>query len=1424
MAAGDPPTMPPAGGGNPGVGADADDFDAPDDFDTPPRWGWGRWLFSIAVSLILLLLAATPAALWWLGETASGRAFLASQLGRFTTESGLRFEVERLDGSLFSSFDVVNLRVHDLDGRLATVPLAEISWHPAALLRRKIDIERLEVPQARLLRRPHTNPPNPDEPLLPDIDIRIGRLTVGGLELAEAVAGKASVLVVGASVDIHSGRLLVDGSVESAQHDHLQLLVDAEPDGDRFALEARLDAPADGLLMPLAGVARPLRLNASGKGSWRRWRGALDARLGSGDAARPLAVLALSGDAGRFRLSGEVQPAPLLPAGMRPYLAPGVKLDIATDDDRGNGVPVRFVATTEALSMTGHATIDNARGRIDDGQIDLLVRKAGAANPQLGSDDLRAQVRLAGALRAPAIGWQLRARELGYGTGADRLAVRGLQATGDVRLATDQQPLQAQFAITAGQLLGLPADVAALVQQPRLTGTIAPVGGGIQLGKLALSTTALTATADAVAAADGSLRGKAQLALKRYAMAGVGAASASAQADFRRSKAGEIEVNADFRGQTLQLEAAGLRDFLGGLPNVAGKLRYQQGRPIVLTGLDFRSPALNVVGASGRYDLANGQLAFDAAGRSRDYGPFTLAARGTVATLQATLKAPSPGLGVGMTNLVVQVVPGAGGWTVAADAASNQGPLLARAQIRPADAGAGTPLSIDIARLDALGLSAHGRLAQTAEGPFAGQLRLGGRGIDGTFNLGTSAGIQQIVGALQLRNARLPLAVPVGVASGDLSFRAALAKDAPQFAGRWQLRGVTRETLVLARADGSADFHGGNGKAGLTFAGHMADGLPFDARLAVQSIADGYGIGFAGKIGDKPVRLQRPARLLRRKDGWELPPVRLLLPKGAVQLAGATGARTELQLVFADVDLSILDLLQGDMGFGGRVNGQLRLALDDRMKLPAATLDVKVAGLQRASITGLTAPVDLAVGGTSGNAGLQLGARISWQNNELGRLVARVAPGAGASVGDRLLGGALAGGIRYNGPVEPLWALVGSEGQALTGAVAVGADFAGTVGEPVLNGQTRGRGLVYRNAMFGTEIRAIAFDGRFSGAQLDLGNFSATANGGSIKGQGVVRFGANPSVDFRATLDKARVANSDTIGLTLSGPLRLRGRGIRGQLSGDLTVDDARYQVVPMSQAEVPDLKVRRQGVFVAAPAQGLSAESVRFDVRVRADDRIRVEGMGLDSMWRADLRLRGTGVNPQLTGSATLARGEFSFAGSDFNITSGRIVFNGAPLESAIDLRAETQAQDVMAIVTVAGTAGRPEVHFSSTPALPEDEILARLLFGSSVADLSVTEAVQLATAVAGLRSGTDTLGKIRRSVGLDRLRLVGNDSKTGMGSGLAVGKKLSRNLYAELLTDSEGKTLTTLQLTLSRIWSVFLDVSSVGASSVNLRYQREN
>jgi translocation and assembly module TamB len=54
---------------------------------------------------------------------------------------------------------------------------------------------------------------------------------------------------------------------------------------------------------------------------------------------------------------------------------------------------------------------------------------------------------------------------------------------------------------------------------------------------------------------------------------------------------------------------------------------------------------------------------------------------------------------------------------------------------------------------------------------------------------------------------------------------------------------------------------------------------------------------------------------------------------------------------------------------------------------------------------------------------------------------------------------------------------------------------------------------------------------------------------------------------------------------------------------------------------------------------------------------------------------------------------------------------------------------------VNVSGRAFNPQITFSSVPGLPQDEILSRVLFGSSISSISTLQAVQLASSLNSLR-----------------------------------------------------------------------------------------
>ncbi|MFZ3234218.1 MAG: translocation/assembly module TamB domain-containing protein, partial [Stellaceae bacterium] len=109
------------------------------------------------------------------------------------------------------------------------------------------------------------------------------------------------------------------------------------------------------------------------------------------------------------------------------------------------------------------------------------------------------------------------------------------------------------------------------------------------------------------------------------------------------------------------------------------------------------------------------------------------------------------------------------------------------------------------------------------------------------------------------------------------------------------------------------------------------------------------------------------------------------------------------------------------------------------------------------------------------------------------------------------------------------------------------------------------------------------------------------------------------------------------------------------------------------------------------------------------------------------------------------------------FVLTRGTIAFDGsAKIDPALDIVAEASAADITARVTIGGLASAPTVSLSSTPPLPRDEILARLLFGSGVRQMTPGQGLELAQAAAALSGGgPGLLDRLKGGLGLDWLRL---------------------------------------------------------------------
>jgi translocation and assembly module TamB len=365
--------------------------------------------------------------------------------------------------------------------------------------------------------------------------------------------------------------------------------------------------------------------------------------------------------------------------------------------------------------------------------------------------------------------------------------------------------------------------------------------------------------------------------------------------------------------------------------------------------------------------------------------------------------------------------------------------------------------------------------------------------------------------------------------------------------------------------------------------------------------------------------------------------------------------------------------------------------------------------------------------------------------------------------------------------------------------------------------------------LLGAVATDVSLDARFTASKLELTRFTGKSGQGSISGSGNIDLSYERAfpMDIRMVVTNAAILGRDDLSATGSGNIRLATDEYGGVVSGTLTLSRADYRVGRTAVADVPVLQVTEKNTRVLGrrTVQYVAPTRWLFNLNIKADRRLLVTGMGINSEWQADVRLRGGATTPELFGRVQLVRGDYDFAGKRFQLTRGDIRFVGAyPPDPIIAVTAENTGNGFTAFLNVEGTAQRPQIKFSSVPSLPEDEVLSRVLFGSRVTDLSAPEAIQLAGALTSLRGGGfNPIGAVGKGLGIDRLRILPADVVTGRRTTVAAGQYVGRNVYVELATDAQGYTATSIEIGLTRTLSVLSQVATLGGTSGSVRWKKD-
>jgi translocation and assembly module TamB len=1390
------------------------------------------WLGGILLGLAALVLLATVAI-----NTAPGRRLLVQYIEGMTQPNGLRVHIGRIDGSIYGRMRLNDIALYDSRGVFLTAPSLDLDWTPAELLHKHVLLNEVASPSIRLLRAPafRPTPPKPNEPILPDIYLTVKRLAIGRLLLEPAVTGDRRSLGIAASVELLHRRVRVQANATAlavdghAGGDGLTVQVDAEPSADRLTIDAHLTAPQGGVVDRLAKLGAPLTFDLTGAGTWRAWNG----RAVSGLGGQSLLDAAIEAHSGVFHVKGEAQPALIVKSGpVKALTDPALAFDVtAKMQDRQLDLDARVGSS--AIDVAARGRLDLAHSRFVAVKVDARLLKPQAASPKLSGRDVRASLTLNGAMGQPVVDYDIAAAQIGF----DQTLIQALHVTGKAQVDANQT-LRLPVHATAARVLGLPEAAGGLTTNLKVDGDVMISAKQIASDNLRIRSDQLDATLVMALSLDtGRYNAVLKGRINRYQINGLGLVDLTTDAHLIPTGKGQFRVGGHIHVVTERLDNPQGAAQLGGRAVIDADFSRTPDGTFGVANLHLASPKFRITDGHGRY-LTDGRIDFVASAVSAMYGPLKLQIGGTIKSPVARLLAPNPGVG-GLTGLDVTAKgSGPNAYLVTAAAQSPYGAVSAEVQLH---LGKGA-LEADIRHASVDGISVTGAVRQTPAGPFAGTLRLTGSGLSGTATLSGVGKVQRVDLALRASNARLPLTPPITIARGNATITAILYPNAPAITAKATLAGVRREQLLIANATAELRYQGGTGRATLSADG--SNSVPFSIAADAGISPDLIRVDGQGSVNHVALRLAGPADIRKTKGGYALSPTTVLLPQGRLTLAGASGASGVTASVRAEaVDLSIAQAFAPTLGVGGKVSGAADVSLPSGGGMPTGKMNLQVSGFTRAGLTTVTEPVDVALLATLAQNGAEAHALVRRRGAIIGRLQGKLTPGGGTHAQPwlaRLEAAPLTGGVRYDGPSEALWGLSGISGQSLSGPIAIGVDVSGQLERPQVRGVIRAQALRYSNDTLGTVIDHIALNGDFTDTRFELQTLTGQAGKGTLAASGYADLSSAKGfpIALNAKLANAVLARSDDVGATVSGDLAITNDKAKGALvSGKLTLNSAAYEIVKQGAGQVVELAgVRRKGQPLGAPITPTDAKAAaagppsvwKLDIAVDAPAHILVRGMGLDAEWSTTLRITGDAAHPVVVGDVRLVRGTFSFAGRALTLSTGVIHLDGSnPPDPTLNIVASATVDSTTATITIGGTASDPQITFSSVPALAQDEVLSRLLFGSSVAQISPLQAVQLAAALNSLRGssggGFNPLGKLRSAAGLDRLNFYGANTATGQGPSVGAGQYISNNIYVEVTTDTKGYTATQIEIALTRSLKLLSAVGALGTSNVGMKYSHD-
>jgi translocation and assembly module TamB len=561
---------------------------------------------------------------------------------------------------------------------------------------------------------------------------------------------------------------------------------------------------------------------------------------------------------------------------------------------------------------------------------------------------------------------------------------------------------------------------------------------------------------------------------------------------------------------------------------------------------------------------------------------------------------------------------------------------------------------------------------------------------------------------------------------------------------------------------------------------------------------------FAANYHNQTLKLLAPARL-SFADGFAVSGLKLGAQEAVVEAEGRITPQLDLHASLRQLKPALINAFVPNLLASGTIQADAQVA--GSTSAPTGKVSLDATGLKGKSdaARGLP-PTDIhATAQLMGNTA-DIDAKLTAASAS--RLVLA---GRAPLAADGALDVALTGNLDV-GLLNPL---LEAGGRHVTGAVAIDTRVTGTAASPEIAGTVRLTHGSLRDYAQGVNLSDIT--GELSGGQgqLRIEKLTARAAPGDVAIEGTIGV-LQPKlpVDLRMTARNAQPIANNIVTANLNADIKVTGTAReRLDVTGKVDINRADVGIPNGLPPNVAVLDVRRPGQAPPTPPE--RPLIIALNITVDAPRQILVKGRGLDAELGGELRIRGTTESPSVSGGFELQRGYFTLGSSKLTFSNGTVSFTGAGLKNkidpALDFTAQTQVLDITAVVRITGLADAPKIELSSTPELPQDEILARVLFGQQASQLTALQVVQIGAALASLSGGGsdsfNPVAKIQKALGLDRLAVGGGNSSNSAGgsqqntgASIEAGRYVSSRVFVAVKESTTGSSQIVVDVDLSK------------------------